>query len=392
MMLTPTVIADEAKAVDEGYTLPSWFYTSREVYEAERRAIFATAWQLVLHENAIAEPGSYALGKVGEYEVIVTHDRAGNFHALQNVCAHRGSRVVVEPGRRATLQCPYHGWTYRLDGCLHAAAGFDTSDPRIRPGETRLKSARLAKFGPFFFVNLASHGPDLSQVTAPVSDFAVDWSTLEYAETRTCRVRCNWKTAIENSLECYHCLFAHPRLAGLVDLTDYLSLSRIHEYCVVTGGSLKQSTANKAYSAAMKSYDDGGGRYFYLWPNHWFLNSPGPPNLNIGLWYPAGVDETAHIRHYYFSPDFGSKERSEYIEYQEEITRQDVAICERVQANLAMHAFDRGLLNLSEGGSSELAVQHFDLHVLEALCQNGKTNLRTADATVPAVAREPFSG
>jgi nitrite reductase/ring-hydroxylating ferredoxin subunit len=125
-----TEIADrEIADVNDGFGLPRRFYVSSDLHELERQQVFGRAWQYALHEDEIREPGSWALAKIGEYEVIVSRDFDGKLHAMRNVCAHRGARIVDCAGKGRTLRCPYHAWAYNLDGTLKAAPGFE-GDPR----------------------------------------------------------------------------------------------------------------------------------------------------------------------------------------------------------------------------------------------------------------------
>jgi choline monooxygenase len=364
MQLTAEDIARDLSEVQKGYTLRSLFYTAPEVLDLERKAVFGKAWQFAAHAEAIEKPGTCLLAKVGEYEVIIARDQDGALHSMRNVCAHRGHRVIAESGEVATFQCPYHGWNYDFSGRLCAAPGYRL-DSRIRLGVTRLQPARLDTYGPLIFVSLALDGPKLSEVIAPMETVSIDWASLKYFDARSYYYNCNWKVAIENSVECYHCPVAHPGFAGLVDLGQYLWT--IDGLCMITGGRRRQSPKTYYEAAERGEGVDAQARSYFFWPNLWFVIYPGPPNIALARWLPIGVGRTVCVREFYFSPAFDGGERDELLKYIEQIQVEDIAVSESVQGNIATGAFDRGMLYLSDDGVTERGVRQFDLLLLDAL-------------------------
>jgi phenylpropionate dioxygenase-like ring-hydroxylating dioxygenase large terminal subunit len=330
----------------------------------ERKAVFGRAWQFAAHANAVEKSWTYLLAQIGEYEVIIARDQRGALHSMRNVCVHRGHRIIAESGTATSLQCPYHGWSYDFNGRLCAAPGYKM-DSRIQLGVTGLQPTRLETYGPLIFVSLATDGPGLSEVIAPMKAVSIDWAKLKYFDTRSYYYNCNWKVAIENSVECYHCPVAHPGFAGLVDLRQYLWT--IDGLCMITGGRRKDSP-KKYYEAAERGEGvDAQARSYFFWPNLWFVLYPGPPNIALARWLPIGLGRTVCVRDFYFSPDFDSNERDELLKYIEQIQVEDVAVSENVQGNIETGAFERGMLYLSDDGVTERGVRQFDLLLLDAL-------------------------
>src|SRR5438552_7807043 len=118
MRVTVEDIARDLSEVQKGYTLRSFFYTSPEVLELERKAVFGREWQFAAHANAVEKSWTYLLAEIGEYEVIIARDQRGALHSMRNVCVHRGHRIIAESGTATSLQCPYHGWSYDFNGRL----------------------------------------------------------------------------------------------------------------------------------------------------------------------------------------------------------------------------------------------------------------------------------
>lgn len=360
-------IGDRERAdVLEGYGLPPRLYTSRDVLQAERKEIFAKAWQFAVHEDEVSVPGSYALAMLGDFEVVVTRDIRGQVHAMRNVCLHRGATIIDCAGQGTVLRCPYHAWTYELDGSLRAAPGFK-DDFRVRPKLSRLPPARVAQFGSLIFVNLDIEGPDFAQVIDPIRHAAAAWSHVKHRETREYAYDCNWKIAMENSLECYHCPTVHSGFNTLIDTQNYAC--DIFEFTAFAGGH-RRGTADVSSAKIYGSATDEGAsdvQTYYIWPNLWLLTYPGPSNLVLARWLPRGVERSVCLRSFYFGDDFPEEKRDEFVAYVELIQTQDLKICSDVYRNISTGAFERSLLRFGGGGLTEEVIRRFQELVLAAV-------------------------
>ncbi len=150
------------EGVEQGYTLPASWYEDPAVYRLEQERIFRRTWQYAGHVDRVARPGDYFTCRAGDVPVVVVRDRAGNVNAFVNVCRHRWTEVVQGSGHRETLQCPYHAWTYDLDGSLRAAPRCEL-EPGFDKSEYGLLPVKVDTWGPFVFVN-----PDLD--AAPLAE------------------------------------------------------------------------------------------------------------------------------------------------------------------------------------------------------------------------------
>jgi choline monooxygenase len=189
-------------------TLPWSWYTDPAVLELERERIFRRSWQYVGHAGEVSEPGSFAAGWVGDVPVVVVRDKEDELRAFLNVCRHRGSIVCEGSGRRETLQCPYHAWTYGLDGRLITAPRANREGGIVRE-ELGLVPLRLEAWGPLLFVNPAEDASPLADwldgIPERIADAGIDLDALRFLQRSESELACNWKISAENFLECYHC-------------------------------------------------------------------------------------------------------------------------------------------------------------------------------------------
>jgi len=201
------------------FSLPRAFYVDEEVFQAELEAIFAADWLFACNGAEIARPGDYITLTIGPDSLIVVRDRDGTIRAFHNTCRHRGSRICdAETGHAKRFVCPYHHWTYGLDGRLGRArqmpAGFDAS-------AYRLKEAKVEVVCGLVYVTLAENPPSLADFRAAVTPYIAPHQPerTKVAFTSTIVEEANWKLVIENNRECYHCAGNHPEL--LVSLVEF---------------------------------------------------------------------------------------------------------------------------------------------------------------------------
>lgn len=196
----------------EGYSLDQAFYIDQDHYKLDLETIWYRDWLFVGHDCEIPRAGNYFTLQVGDYPLVVTRDRQGVIRALHNSCRHRGSRVCTQHrGASAKLVCPYHQWTYELDGTLlfarHMAEDFDKSQHGLKP-------VHCETVGGYIFICLADEAPDF----APYRDLAEPYlvrhrlGETKVAFESTIVEKGNWKLVWENNRECYHCAANHPEL------------------------------------------------------------------------------------------------------------------------------------------------------------------------------------
>lgn len=198
-----------------GHALPREAYTDPIVFDFEVQTFLKRHWFCVGHVSSVARAGEFFLTSIAGESIIVVRDREDNLHALVNVCRHRGSRVcTVERGIAAAgrFVCPYHAWTYGLDGRLISARQMSADFDGDQHGLRRLP---IAVVEGLVFVSLSDQPLGLSHVHEALSGGAraYGWADAKVAYRETFFVEANWKLAVENYMECYHCQPAHPEYA-----------------------------------------------------------------------------------------------------------------------------------------------------------------------------------
>ncbi|WEX78218.1 aromatic ring-hydroxylating dioxygenase subunit alpha [Sinorhizobium numidicum] len=200
------------KSRRNGYSLDRAFYIDPDYYRQDLEHIWYKDWLFIGHDCEIPRAGNYFTVQVGDYPIVVVRDRQGTIRALHNSCRHRGSRVCAQQkGSSAKLVCPYHQWTYELDGRLLFARqmpeGFD-------PAQHSLKPVHCETVGGYIFISLADQPMDFQ----PFRDMAAGYlaphrlGETKVAYESTIVEKGNWKLVWENNRECYHCAANHPEL------------------------------------------------------------------------------------------------------------------------------------------------------------------------------------
>ena len=205
--------------IDGTRTLPGKYYHSEEIYQEEAKKIFYKFWLYACRVDEIPSVGDYKLIQVVDESIIVVRDKTNEIKALFNVCRHRGTQLCSEPAgnfKSKSIQCPYHAWTYALDGKLISAPLMEEGHGFIKE-ECRLHEASIHVWEGFVFISLDKKPqPFEVQMEALIGKFA-DWKMAELKIAHHIRyeLNCNWKLILQNYQECYHCPGVHPALTKL---------------------------------------------------------------------------------------------------------------------------------------------------------------------------------
>ena len=330
----------------------------------EQERIFARSWQYVGHTGQLAGSGDFFPARLGRIPVVVVRDDEDAVRAFLNVCRHRGCVLVDEPGNRRTLQCPYHAWTYALDGRLLAAPRAEREpQPLLDASDLALVELPLGRFGPFLFVNADRDAPAFGEVLgdlpALVASAGIDVAALRFHHRSEWKIEANWKLVCENFLECYHCPVAHPGFSALVDVSP-------EAYRVETNGLLS-SQYGPLREDPRPAYDAAGevsrGQFHFLWPNTGINIFPGRANVSIGSIDPLAPGRTARVLDYFFAADADESWIDELLAFDDQIGREDTQLVERTQIGVASGALERGRLL----AASEELVAGFQSLVRDAL-------------------------
>ena len=354
-------------------TLPGRYYASEEVFRDEAERIFYNQWVCVGRAEQIPNPGDYFVAAVVEESIVVVRDRDGAVRAHFNVCRHRGTRLCTQQSGHfsETIQCPYHAWTYTLDGRLIGAPSADTIED-FDKADWPLHPVATATWEGFLFISLADDPEPFEEAYAPLVDRFKRFNLPSLVPHRRIDydLTCNWKFVVQNYSECYHCPLVHPALVKLspptsgendlfrgpflggymdiVDASESLTLSG--RSCGVMVGDLPADDLKRVY-------------YYSLFPN--VLLSLHPDYVMCHTIWPQAPDRTLVTCEWLFHP--GTLRNPAYnpddgVEFWDLTNRQDWHVCELSQAGVQSRSYTPGPYSRREGLSAA-----FDQEVLRSL-------------------------
>jgi choline monooxygenase len=354
---------DADAPLERAWTIPSEWYTEPGVAALEERTVFSASWQLVGRAEQVARPGQYITDSIAREPILVVRGDDGRLRGFFNVCRHHAAAVMTEPeGAAANLRCPYHGWTYGLDGRLRGTPDFAGVCGFDRAAHGLIELA-VAEWEQFVFVRLDPRGPSLDEflgedLRAQVASLRLDG--FHFMERRRYAFACNWKVFVDNYLDGgYHIPQLHKGLDSVLDYGEY-TIESGERHCLqkspVTSRSAEPETG------AVRRGDLA--LYYWLYPNfmiNWYEGV-----LDTNLVRPLGVDRTEVIFDFYF-PDVSSDEarsrNAASIAVGQRIQDEDTAICRSVQLGLRSRAYRAGRLSVRREAGEHLfhRLLHADL-------------------------------
>src|SRR5882724_3636275 len=348
-------------------SLPQKYFVSPEMFAEEQKKIFSKQWLLVGHQSQIPDAGDYVVQQVIGESLIVIRDKSGEIRGFFNVCRHRGTRLKEDAcGHASAIQCPYHAWTYGLDGRLIGAPhmdevpGFDKADyplhqvnlglwegfifVNLNDGEARLRSEATARQRSGDFISL-------ERWFAPLNGKFSHWnmSILRPAKRIEYDVRANWKLLFENYSECYHCPGVHPMLSkvspydsaendlaegpflgGFMKINQGKSLTMSGDACALPVGKIEN--LQQVF-------------YYSIFPN--MLLSLHPEYVMVHQLWPQSPERTLIVCDWLFHPDAARAGQAVYnpedaIEFWDMTNKQDWHVCELSQQGIASRAYQPG--------------------------------------------------
>lgn len=336
------------------YALPSRYYIDADVFTRARERVFFSNWQYACHESQIEAHGSYHAFSLFEQDILLVRDNDGTLRGFYNVCQHRGHTLVENgEGQVKLLTCPYHKWTYELNGGLRAAPGGSKNKNFIRE-EICLTQVRVETFLGFVFVNLDDSAASMNELYPDVADAVTklcpDIKAQRFAFDHHAVEDCNWLVAVANYNECYHCKNAHQAFSkGVVDPESY----DIQQFS--SGRVLRHSARAAKQEEAW--YESGAGEdektygSFYLYPGFSLQIYPGGL-ANAYHWRPLNV-ETTRVYRSWFSPDGKVDARlQEVIDLDRDTTfAEDLALVKSTQRGLHSRGYRPSALMISPEGA-----------------------------------------
>ena len=354
-------------------TLPAEAYVSAQVFANEQRVIFGSHWQCVAREEDLARLGDFLVREVGGESLIIVRGDDHCIRAHFNVCRHRGTRLCTESHGQfsRTIQCPYHAWTYALDGSL-VGVPDERQLPNFQRQDHALHAAGCAIWEGFVWVNLSEQRTSLDDWLAPLHNKFAAWglANLLTLGRREYHVAANWKLIVQNYSECYHCPVIHPALVKLSpptsggnDLTDGPFLGGFMDV-PEPGGSM--TCSGRACGAALGSLtgpDLQRVYYYVLFPN--LLLSLHHDYVMVHTLWPLSPGETRIECQWLFHPDSrdsGRWDPNDGIEFWDQTNREDWRVSELTQLGVASMRYRPGPYSNREAMSAA-----FDRYFVHAL-------------------------
>ena len=341
--------------------LPADCYTDPARFSREEERVFRRTWQYAGHVSALESPGDFFAFEIHGRSLFCVRDRDSVVRAFFNVCRHRAHQLVEGSGNKRMLVCPYHAWTYELDGRLRGAPGTDKV-PGFDRARICLTSARTEVIGGFIFVNLDPQAKTMEEwypgLAAGLEEYLPDLARLRPVYTHEVEERCNWKVSVENYSECYHCRLNHPTFAnGVVDADSYDVVSAGHALRHITksvsAGSMSYPVDPASHPRALDYLS------WFLWPTFSFQIYPGNV-LNTYNWHADDYRTTRVIRQWFAVDGVESETLARLAEQDLQTTvAEDIRLVESVQRGLESGGYEPGplVINPAGGVTSEHSIR-----------------------------------
>jgi len=355
-------VSETLRPLEQATMLPPAAFTDPAVLDWEVENIFCDGWICLGHISQVDEPGKFLMRELGRESIVVIGGEDGRPRAFHNVCRHRGARIVTEESGQVNrrLRCPYHAWSYDLDGALRAAPHMDGVEG-FDPTCIGLAPVRLSTIGGLLLVDISGDAPD------PAEHIGDLLTHLDRYRTETLRgggkvdyvVEANWKGIAENYNECLHCPGVHPELNAL---SNYMSGEEIEGAGAWCGGSMTLTgdgaetmgsdgghASNPPPIEGLEGEELKSILYFALFPNA--LVSFHPDYLMLHTLFPKAPDRTDVVCEWFFepraieAPDF---DPSDAMEFWDMTNRQDWRVCELAQMGAGSRGYTAGRYSLEE--------------------------------------------
>ncbi|MEW5939400.1 MAG: aromatic ring-hydroxylating dioxygenase subunit alpha, partial [Chloroflexota bacterium] len=331
-------------------TLPRERFVSQENFEREQERIFARQWLCVGRAEQIPNAGDYFTYNIGTESLILVRDRENKVHAYFNVCRHRGTRICEEASGKlhGSIQCPYHAWTYDLQGNLIGAPNMGEAED-FRKEAYPLHRPALTEWEGFLFVNMSAASESFEQTHAPLIGKFDEWqiANLRSARRIEYQVRANWKLIVQNYSECNHCSLVHPELvkksppsSGHNDLTEGAFLGGYMELKHQVGSMTMSGRVAAEPILTVKGLDLDRVFYYSLFPN--MLLSLHPDYVMYHTLTPLAPTATRVTCDWLFHPDASARadfNPNDAIEFWDVTNRQDWHVCEISQLGVQSRAY-----------------------------------------------------
>ncbi len=364
------VVAFDDSSIEALKALPARYYVDDDVLTQEKEKLFFKSWQYACHISELSEPGDYVATEILGQNVFVVRDEDNEVKAFYNVCPHRGHKLVEAVGKKRVIVCPYHQWSYSLNGNLrHNRATSSSQSPDI--SRICLQAVRVDRLLDFVFVNLdrdaesiAQFWPGLEQqVLETIPNVKQYTLSDQVSALHPVDLKANWKIHVDNFLECYHCRMGHESFCDMLDVPNQQqTLHKNYSYVFIPSSG---KADNKAYPLNPE-FDDMDLHFWHLFPNIGLAQFAGPGNLSISQWLPIGPNRARRKiaqLDVAKSTDPGMSDRRELrtIWARDVLQQEDIGFIESVHQGMSQRCFEHGwyIVDPDNEELSEVMVRHF---------------------------------
>ena len=353
---------DPNAALENAFTIPAPWYRDTRIADLERSRVLRGTWQVVGRADQVRENGQFFTADLAGEPIVVVRGDDGQLRAFYNVCRHHAAAVVPESaGCAKQFRCPYHGWTYGIDGALKGMVEFDGVCNFDRSANG-LVPIRFDVWENFLFVNLDGRCMPLQDFLGAVSELVAPLQLtkkLRYFDRRIYTLNCNWKVYVDNYLDGgYHVPHAHKGLSSVIEYSKY-TIENFERSCLQSSPLSSDANTEAGVGATRQ------GRAFYLWIYPNFMINAYEGVMDTNLVVPLGVDKCAVVFDYYFADISAAAEahNRKSIAVSEKVQDEDMAICDAVQRGLQSHAYVAGRLSVRREAGEHLfhRLLHADL-------------------------------
>lgn len=343
---------DATAWLENASTIPAPWYLDERVAELERQRVFGGTWIAVGRTDQVSAPGQFFTVELGGEPLVIVRGTDGELRAFFNVCRHHAAAVVNVPcGTLQHLRCPYHGWTYGLDGALKGApefagvCNFDRANNGLVP-------VHVATWEQFIFVTLNEKAQPLIESLGDLPNriAPLGLENLRFFERKSYTLRCNWKVYVDNYLDGgYHVPHLHKGLNSVLDYKEY-TIENGERFCLQSSPMV--STEEHASFAATRTGDRA--YYYWLYPNFMINVYEGVMDTNLVL--PIAPDACL-VQFDFFFADVSESRRAhnaESVAVSDRVQEEDVDICESVQRGLRSRAYGAGRLSVRREAGEHL--------------------------------------
>ena len=343
-------------------TIPAAWYVDPRILDLERRTVFARSWQCAARLDQVRTAGQYASCELAGEPIVVVRGNDEIVRSFFNVCRHHAAAVVTESeGSARALRCPYHGWTYALDGTLKGTPDFTEVCDFDRTAHG-LVPVTCDQWQKWIFVCLERNAQTLDaflgrDLLSGVQELGLQ--DLHWTERRHYTLDCNWKVFVDNYLDGgYHVPHVHQGLDSVLDYAEYTIQNGTHSVLqsspIVSAGGRKKTRASDVEGRTRAVRQGKRAYYYWVYPNFMINCYAGAMDTNLVI--PRAVDKTDVIFDFYFA-DVSKRARARNrasIDISQQIQDEDVAICASVQRGLNSRAYSTGRLSVRREAGEHL--------------------------------------